>query len=122
MATFADVTKYLVSNFGAKKTELGLRLLAPLPNGRTHLVLVFDYDGYAIVAGRVADKLKNLDKICREVFFSKVGGIRVFENDVWLSESVPLEDLDESEIKVAIIGVAIIADELEIQFQGGDEF
>lgn len=127
MATFNDVKEYVSVELGGVEEAPGvLTMVVELPDGRSHLVKIIDAvgggDPWAVVMGFVSDKMRKLDTICREIILEPIGGIRVFEKQIFLADGIALADLDEAEILNQIIGIAVVADELEKKFQGGDVY
>lgn len=122
MATQQEFRNWVKSNLGGREEDGLLHALVPLPSGRDHIVIFSGNDKIAVVSAIVASKTKHLQKICEDLFGKTVGGASVLGNKVFLQEAIPLADLDESEILTAVLAVAVVADELERKYEGGDKF
>jgi hypothetical protein len=64
--------------------------------------------------------VKNLEAACRETAEKVVGGIVLIDDTIFLSDSIPLENLDTNEIEDPILLVTIAADALELKLTGRD--
>ena len=134
MATYQEFEAYVRSKYPVKKntkeTSEGFMCLEiPLPNDRSHLVFV--QPGSEIKkGGEIADivgmlgKLSGskLEKVLGAAFHVPLGGLVKINDVIALRHSIPLTDVDESEIAMALLLTAMSADVLEAKFVGGDKY
>ncbi len=125
MATKADVIKYIRQNYQSRDVEPeGLALIFGLPAGRDHQVIVNwnNAEGtFTNFFGFVCEWSPDAAVRVLEQNGSIMGVAKV-GNWVAIHQSQLTETIDEEEIDAALHGVANIADELEQQITGGDEF
>jgi hypothetical protein len=130
MATWNDVRKYLQANYKVQEDDSGkmIRLLFNTGNGRSHQVVVTSggNNGTGEMASIYAPigqiKKVELKKVCEEVFDNVLGGICILNDLVLYKHAVPLENLDANELTVPLEFICGIADKLEQEFTGGDNF
>ena len=125
MGTKADVIKYIRKNYQSRDLESGA--LAPgfnLPSGRDHQVIVHwnNEEGsftkfFGFVCEWSPDAAARVLEENNSIF-----GVAKIGNWVAIQQSQLTETIDEEEIDRALFGVANIADELEQQITGDDQF
>lgn len=134
MATYQEFEAYVRSKYPVKKktkeTSEGFMCLEiPLPNDRSHLVFV--HPGSKMKNGaEIADIVgmlgelsgSKLEKVLEAAFQLPLGGLVKINDVIALRHSIPLTDVDESEIAMALLLTAMSADVLEAKFVGGDKY
>lgn len=134
MATYREFEDYVRSEYTVKKntkeTSEGFMCLEiPCPNDRSHLVFV--HPGSDVKnAGEIADIVamlgelsgSKLEKALEAAFNLPLGGLVKINDVIALRHSIPLTDVDESEIAMALLFTAMSADMLEAKFVGGDKY
>lgn len=129
MATWDDLVSYLKSNYKIAVEKPGfLGLGFNSGDGRSQRVIVEvagndEIGVWAKVFSPVADfSAKSLEAACREASNLVCGGIMVLDDVIWLSDSIPLANLDANEIDFPLRAVVATADILEQKLTGGDRF
>lgn len=134
MATYREFEDYVRSEYTVKKntkeTSEGFMCLEiPCPNDRSHLVFV--HPGSDVKnAGEIADIVamlgelsgSKLEKALEAALNLPLGGLVKINDVIALRHSIPLTDVDESEIAMALLFTAMSADILEAKFVGGDKY
>lgn len=133
MATYREFEAYVKSNYSVESSKEAPKgfmcILVPCPNDRSHLVFVHPGANMA-KAGEFADvvaicgKLSGtkLEKALEASQGLPVGGLIKIGDVIYLRHSIPLSDVDESEIAKGLLFTAMSADLLEAKFVGGDDF
>jgi hypothetical protein len=132
VATYRQFEEFVKSKYsvktpkGAPKEFMALEV--PCPNDRTHVVLVHPgavmgtFGEFADVVAFLGEmggaKLERALKLAMQL---PVGGLVTIGDSVALRHSIPLADIDESEIASAILFTAMSADTIEAKIVGGDK-
>ena len=134
MATYREFEAYVKSEYPVKTTPKdapkGLVCLeVPCPNGRSHLVFVHpganmdklgEFADVVAMFGELSGA--KLEKALEAAKMLPLGGLVKINDVIALRHSIPLADVDESEIAKAIMFTAMSADMLEAKFVGGDKY
>lgn len=134
MATYREFEAYVRSEYTVKTNPKDapkgfMCLEIPCPNDRSHLVFV--HPGTDMKnAGEIADIVamfgqltgSKLEKALEATLQLPLGGLVKINDVIALRHSIPLTDVDESEIAKALLFTAMSADILEAKFVGGDKY
>lgn len=134
MATYREFEAYVRSEYTVKTNPKDapkgfMCIEVPCPNDRSHLVFV--HPGANMdKAGEFADVVAmfgqlsgaKLEKALEAARMLPLGGLVKINDEIVLRHSIPLSDIDESEIAKAILFTAMSADMLEAKFVGGDKY
>lgn len=134
MATYREFEAFVKANYPVRKNPKDapkgfMCLEVPCPNDRSHVVFV--HPGAKIDKfGEFADVVamfgslsgSKLDKALEAAMAMPLGGLVKIHDVLALRHSIPLADIDESEIRKALLFTAMSADILEAKFVGGDKF
>lgn len=128
MTTWAEVKTYVHNKYKVEDVnEELMRLIFNLQNGRTQLVYIhhsFNESAQWIrinsPIGKVADL--NVASAARIASEKIVGGIIIIGDFVYLTNAMPLENLDGNEVDEPLGRVMSTADEMERNLVGGDAF
>lgn len=130
MANWQSAKQYLLSNY--KCSEVGtdaLKLVFDLDDGRSQVVIVEPAGADAQSAAwldfhsPIGDVSRiDLPKALARTNDFVLGGLSLRGDIVTLRATVPLENLDRNEIEEPLRMVTRVADKLEREFVGGDEY
>ncbi|WP_395245179.1 hypothetical protein ACGGZK_05095 [Agromyces sp. MMS24-K17] len=127
MTTWSDAKRYIHSNYRAEDVDDNLiKLVFETTNLRSQIVFVaHDSTGNGTEWIRVNSPIGNVEQIdlkSAAVRLSDkiVGGLVIYGDLVFVTNGVPLENLDTNELVEPMLRVLSIADELEAEFLGTD--
>jgi len=134
MATYREFEAFVRSEYEVKTNPKDapkgfMCLEIPCPNDRSHIVFV--HPGTELKnAGEIADIIamfgelsgSKLEKALESTMMLPLGGLVKINDMIALRHSIPLSDIDESEIAKALLFTAMSADLLEAKFVGGDKY
>lgn len=134
MATYREFEAFVRSKYevrtNPKDAPKGFMCLEiPCPNDRSHIVFVHPGTELKNV-GEIADIIamfgqlsgSKLEKALESTMMLPLGGLVKINDMIALRHSIPLSDIDESEIAKALLFTAMSADLLEAKFVGGDKY
>lgn len=129
MANWNELVGFLANNYTCTINGNIVTLPYSFPNGRTQTVYVTlggnDTQGeWVFISSAVAEinHVGQLEAICRVAGSKICGGVVIDGNHIVIRDSMPLFNLDDTEINSSIALVVGIADELEQMFIGRDQF
>lgn len=133
MATYREFESFVRRKYpvrDAKNAPRGLMCIeVPCGENRSHLVFLgpgFSHEIQGDFANLIAMfgelTAKKLEQALEAVFALPLGGLTKVGDAIALRHAIPLADVDESEILVAILNLAWGADILEQKFVGGDKY
>lgn len=128
MTTWAEVKTYVHNKYKVEDVNDDLmRLIFNLDNGRTQLVYIehaFNESAQWIKINSPIGKVSDLNVASAARIASEkiVGGIIIIGDFVYLTNAMPLENLDGNEVDEPLGRVMSIADEMERNLVGGDAF
>jgi hypothetical protein len=130
MATWNDVVAHLEANYKCKKqspTLIGLNFT--MPENRSQIVWVETrgdegFGEWVIVSSAVAgvDQMSKLEKICRAVNKSFIGGVVIEGEYIMIRDAFPLANLDVNELEQPLHFLTLTAEVIEKTVTGGDNF
>lgn len=134
MATYREFEAYVKSNYpvlkNPKNSPKGFMCVeVPCRNERSHLIFVHpganmgkigEFAEVVAFFGQLSEA--KLEKALEETFHLPLGGLVNIHGRTALRHSIPLLNIDESEIATAILCTAMSADQLEAKFFGSDKF
>ena len=128
MTTWAEVKTYVHNKYKVEDANEDLmRLLFSLDNGRSQLVYIkhvyndsAEWIRIESPIGKAADM--NIASAARIASEKIVGGIIIIGETVFLSNAMPLQNLDGNEVDEPLGRVMTIADEMERNLVGGDAY
>lgn len=128
MATCGEFMQYISDNFETDRlSDRSAVVRLDIGGGRGSDAMVVaaeatNGDEWAVVACRVSDEIDRLEEICLAAGRLPCGAIRIRKMDgvssIMLSDSLPLADLDESEVSGTLVTIAKLADDLKQVFGG----
>jgi len=130
MATWNDVVAHLDANYKCKKQSPTLIALSfAMPENRSQVVWVETrgdegFGEWVIVSSAVAgvDQMNKLEKICRDVNKSFIGGVVIEGEYIMIRDAFPLANLDVNELENPLRFVTLTAEVIEKNVTGGDRF
>lgn len=130
MATYKEFEKFVKSKFGATSPEdapsgfMGLEV----PIGSRSQIVFFTKSGNdkigenARVISFVGEvKGSKLVEALEQAAELIIGGLVIVNGELALSHTILLENVDENEISLPLVAIAVTADAFEKQYVGGDE-
>ena len=122
MATHQAVIDFIVENYGAEISEVGVMTLkVPLDGGRKQMVYAAVHDGALQVTSPVA-WAERIDAESLLKANTSMFGVVEVNGAYALKHNAFIEDIDESEILNAFAALAAYADEFESRLGFNDEF
>ena len=130
MATWNDVVAHLNSKYKCKnQSETLIGLNFTMPENRSQIVWVETrgdegFGEWVIISSAVAgvDQVKNLEKICRAVNNSFIGGAVIEGDYILIRDAFPLANLDVNELEQPLHLITLTAEVIEKNITGGDKF
>lgn len=122
MATSQEVINFIVGNYGAELSEVGIMTLqVPIENGRKQMVYAAVSEGALQVTSPVAwAERVDAERLLKSN--TSMFGVVEINGAYALKHNAFIEDIDESEIRRALAGLAAYADEFEARLGFTDEF
>lgn len=130
MATWSALTEYVRANYKiSEETPNSLKLIFDLGNLRSQVVFLWrmslldnteEWVQIESPFGRLGSV--DLNGAVRALDETVCGGIGVMGEFVTVRHAAPLLNLDINELERPLVLVTAMADNLERQFQGGDDF
>ena len=134
MATYREFENFVKSEFPVKDNPKNapkgyMCLEVPCPDDRSHLVFIKPgtklekFGEFADVWAMIGElDESDLDEALDLAMALPLGGLAKIGDRIVLRHTIPLEDVDQSEIAKALIFTAFSADVLEEQLVGGDSY
>lgn len=129
MANWNELVGFLANNYTCSISGDVVTLPYSFQNGRTQNVYVAlggneSQGDWVFVSSAVAEisHVGQLEAICRVANSKICGGVVIDGDHIAIRDSMPLLNLDDTEIESSISLVVSIADELEQMFVGRDNF
>ena len=129
MTTWNELVGFLATNYSCNINNNVITLPYTFQNGRTQNVHVTlggneTHGDWVFISSAIAETnyIGQLEAICRVAGSKICGGVVIDGNHIVIRDSMPLLNLDDTEINASIALVVGIADELEQMFIGRDNF
>lgn len=128
MSTWADVKAHVHNTYKVEDVNDGLmKLVFSFDDGRSQLAFIEHSFNEAAEWIKVHSPIGPVDSVnlksAAKIASDKiVGGIIILGDRVYLTNAMPLENLDTNELEEPLHRVVATADEMERNLVGGDEF